>query len=97
MATLNLTFMDALVDLLLDGGEDAVLTLLEAHLGKATTPVPLPEADLTPEEALEYARGLFDLGRSGDGRAVLADVVRHATGQRHELAVDLPQVFRAAA
>lgn len=77
MATMDDTFMDALVTLLLDEGEHAVIAVIGRHVRLAPQ-VALPQFDGTPADALAYARGLFEVGFAAHGRSVLTQVVQSA-------------------
>jgi hypothetical protein len=98
MARQRGTWVEALFDLLVADGERAAADVLRAALGPSPDwPVPLVEAEPTPEEALAYARALAEWGREEDAREVFAEVVRHAAGERPALAPPLPEAVRAAA
>lgn len=82
MATVDGTFMDGLFEVLCTADEEVVATILSATFGhKNATLIPLVCEDLTPSEALAYARTLFELGQSGQARELLTEVVRHAAGE----------------
>ncbi len=91
MATLEATWMDGLFDLLITADEDVVIEVIRANLGAPPAfPVSLVDSDVEPEEALALARNLYDVGQGAAARSVFTEVLRHAAGGRHMLAVDLP-------
>ncbi len=82
LGTVDGTFMDGLFEVLCTVDEATVATILEATFGAGTgTLIPLVCQDLTPAEALTYARTLFELGQSGQARELLTEVIRHAAGE----------------
>ena len=69
-------WIECVIQVLETGDEDACLAVIHCVGSRGTATVHLIEGDLTPREALSYARVMMELGNDGLAQEVVQAVVQ---------------------